>query len=490
MIRFLKRHPIWFSILLLIILLVAALVVRARMPKPLPVKTAPVERKEEIKAIVTAPGEIRAHEMVDIQAEVAGVIVELPVREGQSVKRGDVLLKIDPVQVSAEVAGARARYAAGEAEIKRMDSLIASAQANLVRQKSLLESFESDLAEARIAHDRDLSVLKRYQDLLKTKTISPEEFEVVEARAKISSQRIVAAQARIDQAKADINAGQLAIDQQKTAKAIAQQDRAGAKAVLDRAEDQLSKVTILSPLDGVIAQLNVEVGERAVPGIQSNPQATLMTIANMSVIEAEIQVDESDIIRVKHGQQADIEVDALPDQVLHGKVEEIGSMPIRETSGNQEGKDFKVVVAIEAPPATLRVGMSCETKITVGTRRNVLAVPIQALTTREVDVDDAGKYLPPPRPSKSRSASKKQPAAPSAKSAQKPDKKELQGVFVIGEGNLAHFKTVKAGIMGEMDVEIEGGLADGERVIIGPLKSQRMLEEWKFVKETDKFEEE
>jgi HlyD family secretion protein len=391
------------------------------------------------------------------------------------------------------VAGARARHISGAAEIERIDAQIGGAQANLARQREEIKSLEADLAETQIMHDRDLSALKRQVDLVKDKTISAEEFEVAETKAKASAQHIESARARIQQAKADLRAGQMTVEQLRAAKAIAEQDRAVSKSALDRAQDQLSKVTITSPLNGVIAQLNVDVGERAVPGIQSNPEATLMTIANMSTIEAEIEADESDIVRVALGQPCEVDVDALPDTPLKAHVTEIGNMPIRTQTTSQEGKDFKVVVMLDDPPKSLRVGMSCEAKITVGVHNNVLAAPIQALTTREVGVDEKGAYAPPPRPAKPGKGIASQSAgAATPKGGKEKGKKtkELQGVFVKDAGNLAHFRPVKTGLMGETQVEIVDGLKEGEEVITGPLNALRTLEEWKLVKKTDIIKEE
>lgn len=476
-----RRHPILFTLMLLIIAAVVAGVMFARRPKLTPVRVAKVETVESLKALVNASGEIRAHELVDIQAEVAGVIVELPVVEGQRVSKGDILLRIDPFQAETELAGAVARQAAAQARVKRAETMIAVAEAHVAGDLETLRSSEVDLEQARITSERNSRVLERQRPLVKDGTISEDQFEVYESTAKISAKQVEAAEARIEQIRAQLKAGQLGVEEQQSLKVAAEQDLVASDASLERVRDMLDKVTIASPLNGVIIRLNVDIGERAVPGIQSNPQATLMTIANLSRIEAEIRVDETEIVRVAVDQRAVVEVDALADTELKGRVVEIGSAPIPGTGG-QEGKDFKVILGIDDPPDTLRVGMSCEADITVDTRENVLGIPIQSLTRREVDVDADGNYAPPPKPDP-----KKKGKPVSAKEDDpKKEKAEKSGVFVKSKDNFARFRVVEPGVMGEGKVEIVAGLEEGEEVITGPLTSLRILEEWTAVKLADK----
>lgn len=493
--------------LLLIVGGIAAAVIRARQPKPTLVRTAKIEKVDELISLVSASGEIRAHEMVDIQTEIAGVIVDLPVKEGNEIKKGDVLLRIDPFQSQMDKNSAEGRYLAAQADLKRFESTIASALSNIERQRQQIRSLETALAEAEIQAARDRAQLGRYVELLKTKAISRDEFETFESKSKISSNRVENARVLIDQAKAQLRANEIAVEEQRVMKIASQQNLQVARSALDRASDTLRKTTIASPMNGVVVTLNVDVGERAVPGIQSNPQATLMTLANLERIEAELKVDETDIVRLKLGQPATIKCDALPDVDLKGKVTEISAAPINtnanssRSSGNsqQEGKDFKVVVTIDSPPETLRIGMLCEAEITIDTRQDVLAMPIQALTLREVDVDAKGAYVPPPKPEKGQrtaQAANAEPAGPKKgegggkpggekgekKGRKKDKKKEHQGVFVMGADGLAHFRLVKTGIMGDTNVEILEGLKEGDEVITGPLQSLRVLDEWKLVK--------
>jgi HlyD family secretion protein len=477
-----RRHPILFGLLVLIVAGIVAAVILAKRPRPLPVRLADVERLDRLESLVRASGEIRAHTMVDIQTEVAGVVVDLPVQEGQKVRKDQVLLRVDPFQAETELAGARANHAAGEAEVKRMEAAIAAAESDLARDQEQIEMSKSDLGEAEITLERDLAAQEREKQLLDTGASTQDQFEIVVAKAKVSESRAESARSRIRQTQAQMTVGKLAVEQQQALKNAAEQNLAAAAAALNRANDYFQKATIRCPIDGVIVQLNVDAGERAVPGIQSNPQATLMTIADLSIIEAEIAVDETDIVRVALGQPAKVEVDAFPDQPLNGRITDMSTGPVRTSGSDQEGKDFKVIVAVSEPPESLRVGMSCEAEITVATRENVLAIPIQALTTREVPVDEQGAYLPPQKPLKPQDK-KNTEGQPEENRKDKKKTKELQGVFLRGKDNFAHYRPIKTGIMGETHVEVSEGLEEGDKIITGPLKSLRDLNEWTFIKE-------
>jgi HlyD family secretion protein len=466
-----------FTILLLLIGGGVFLFIRSRRPKPLEIRTSKAEVTGQLRQLVNASGEIRTHEMVDIQTEIAGVIVELPVKEGQTITKGQTLLKIDPFQAQMSEAGARGQFEQGEAEIRRMEAGIATARANLARQREAVRSAEALLNQAQVTVERDQNSLKRYERLLETKAISRDQFEIIEARARISAAQVDSSRAALDQAKAQLKASDTAINEQQAARDATVKALSVNQAQLSRASDELSKATITSPLDGVIVRLNVDIGERAVPGIQSNPQATLMTLANLSTIEAELQVDEVDIIDVRLSDTATVKVDALPNKELTGRVTEISQAPIQRenlSNNNQEGKDFKVVITVDAPPPALRIGMSCEAEILVAERKNILTVPIQALTAREVKLDEKGKYIPPPRPLK--------PGQPTANETKTTGTKETQGVFVRGSDDMAHFRPIKTGIMGESTVEVLEGIKAGEEVITGPLAVLRQLNEWSLVK--------
>lgn len=506
-----RKHPFLFFFLILIVAGSIAGVIYARRPKSIPVRTTPVTRVDELISRVSASGEVTAHDMVDIQAEVAGVITKLPVIEGQKVKKGDLLLELEQFQAQMEVDTQEGRYAASKNDIDRAVQAIATAESNLSRQVEALKSAQSDLAQAELTLTRDNSSLKRYEELLKMRAISQDEYETVEVKARISARRVDVAKAAIAQAQDQIRAMQVAVEQAKVQKTQSEHNLKVADAARKRAQDQMRKTTIVSPINGVIVRNNVDIGERAVPGIQSNPQATLMTIADMDNIETELRVNETDIVRVKLGQQAKITVDALADfTTITGHVTEISAAPIESnsrssfgSSSGQEGKDFKVVLKVDNPPPPMRIGMLCEAEITIETRQDVLSIPIAALTPRQGEADAQGNYITPPKPAEGQAVGKsakaegaqRDPAGVSERgkgkgkggkgkgSSSRSNKKEFQGVFVKGPDGMAHFRVVKTGIMGDMDVEVLEGLKEGEEVITGPLASLRQLDEWALVRE-------
>ncbi|MCB9877622.1 MAG: efflux RND transporter periplasmic adaptor subunit [Planctomycetes bacterium] len=442
----------------------------AMKPKaPTMVTVTKVERIPKLEAKVKATGKIRAQEFVDIQAEVAGVIVELLVEEGAHVAAGDVLLRLDDTQLQAEVASARAQVAAALADVANADVGVTYAEANLATQKVALASVKVEREQADISRERAEASYRRKEELFQEGLIGSEEFEVAAAEARLAKQRFDLQQARLEQAEAQCKSMETQIEAAKTTRQRIDSQVAVARAGLARAEDMLAKTVIKSPLGGLITACNVEKGERAVPGIQSNPIATLMTIADMSVIEAEIEVSEADIVSVRLGQVAVVEVDAIRDLEMKGVVTEIGQSPIQSTD-NQEGNEFKVVVRLENPPETLRPGFIATADIVTDTRESCLVVPLGVVVAREVELDAEGAYQPPPKP-----AAGEVMAADDGSSRR--DKKELEGVFVIADG-FARFRPVKTGIAGGADFELLEGLADGEQVISGPHDKLRTLAEW------------
>ena len=487
MIKWMRRHPILIFIFLLLVGVAGAAVHKSRQVKLMEVDTRAVERIDELNEVVTASGEIRAHEEVDIQTEIAGVIIEVPVVEGQRVEKGDILLKIDDFQAQRDRISSRAQYASAVADVERTRSMIATAQANLMADHRNLKTSELALEEARISSQRANAQMERQRRLREDGAVSADAFESVESEALLAAKRVESAEARIEQIQAQITASEAQIRQQEASLEATQQNVLAAQAALERQADMLAKLTILSPLDGIITRLNVSVGERAVPGIQSNPQATLMTIANLAHVEAELKVDETDIVNVVLGQATIVKVDALPEQDLEAEVSEISMAPI-QTASTQEGKEFKVVARLLDPPESLRMGMSCEAEITVKERENVLAIPIQAITLREVEVDADGAYVAPPKPEPGQEP-KGDSASPtsnlSGSASERARKRDMTGVFVLDADGHARFRPVETGAMGEMLIEIVTGLEEGELVITGPLSAQRQLEEWKLLRKRE-----
>jgi HlyD family secretion protein len=254
------------------------------------------------------------------------------------------------------------------------------------------------------------------------------------------------------------------------------------RANLTRASDVLQKTTYAAPFDGVVTNLPVREGETVVIGIQNSPGSTLMTIADLSVITAEVRVDETDIVNVKLGQPADVTIDAIPKKSFKAVVTEIGDNAIvrstgvattQQTASSQEAKDFKVVVTLQDPPENLRPGLSTTAKITTATRPQVVSIPIQALTIRrKADLEEA----------KTADKNAVQAAAPQGTASNNSkDKEDVQGVFVIRKGK-AEFVPVDTGIAGTTDIEVLNGLQPGDEIVTGSYKVLRTMKPGASVK--------
>ena len=309
--------------------------------------------------------------------------------------------------------------------MKSMEDGVRTAQATLERNKAEL--------------DRTKSNLDRATELYKAKLLAKQDYDQKKAEYETAQAAIAEAQARIDQAKAQEN-------QSKQQLASSQRRIAQVQAGLDRYNDVLERYYVTAPIDGIVTNLPVRIGETVVPGVQNSAASTIMTIADMSLITAEVRVDETDIISVKLDQPAEVTIDAMPDQTFKGHVIEIGNTAIVRSTGlaasssttaSQEAKDFKVVIALDNPPDDIRPGLSCTGKIVTATRQHALTIPIQALTVRQRgDLEPAQSAMRGVQ-----AAAKVDPAAEKAK------REELQGVFVVNDGK-AEFRKVETGITG------------------------------------------
>src|SRR5438270_284268 len=343
--------------------------------------------RQDLTQTVSANGEIKPKKYVNVSSNMMGRIVRLPVKEGDRVRSGDLLVQLEAVQSEADVSSAEAGLDASQAEVEGMAASIRSAEAAVTSAKAEITRSEADRARSKQA-------FARAEQMAKEGLIASEQFERTKADHDIAEAQLNAAKARLAQAEAQL--GQTLKQRDSTSIRIAQQ-RAG----LVRARDQFSKTTIRSTLDGIITNLPVNEGEIAIVGIQNQPGTTLMAIADMSIITAEVKVDETDIVNVKLGQEAKVKVDALGDRMLAGHVTEIGNSALSRTTGTspipnagQEAKDFKVVITLAAPPQELRPGLSCTATIQTATREHILTVPIQALTIRELDAWPASGSSP------------------------------------------------------------------------------------------------
>jgi HlyD family secretion protein len=412
------------------------------------VQTAKVAKQDSLLSQVTASGEVKPTTYTNVTAQGFGRITEILVREGDHIKKGDKLLLQDNVQASADVDAQSAAVNSTESGVQATDASYKAAQSDLSMQ-------EANLEKAKLDYERGQGLYKDglipKQDFDQRKTT----YDAAAASAEASRARMLAQKAQLDQVRSQLAQG---------------------KAVLLHTKDILSKTTYFSPINGIVSYLPVRLGEYVVPGIQNSNGSFLMTLSDMSVVTSEVKVDETDIVNVRIGQEADVTIDAVPGKTFKGKVTEIGSQAVLRSSGlattqtttsNQEAKDFKVVVTLENPPDNLRPGLSTTAKIKTAERKNVIGIPIQALAVRSrKDLEEAAKNA-----KKDRSVTL---AAPPAPSAGDPKKDEVQGVFVVS-GKKAVFRPVETGISGVTDIEITKGLEVGDEIVVGSYKALRTL---------------
>ena len=425
------------------------------------VQTGSVVRQDLLTSIVTASGEIKPKNYINIGANAMGDITELLVREGDHVRKGQLLAKIENTQPTADVETQRASLASAEADSHAAEAGLKSADDNLATMQAAVVEAEADLA--RTKQDAD-----RAGDLYKEKLGARQDFESKTALYNAQKAAVDEARARLVQARSQ--------REQTAAQLTSAQRRINmAKAVLARSSDVLHKYDSYAPLDGEVTDLPVRAGESVVPGLQNQTGTLIMTIADMSLITAEVKVDETDIVNVKLGQQAEITIDAIPNRTFVGHVTQIGDTAILRSTGvaasqsaisSQEAKDFKVVIAMDNPPSEVRPGLSCTAKITTATRKNALTIPIQALTVRQKG------DLEPKKPATPGSGTK--PVAKLDPAAEKARKEEVQGVFVVAGGK-ATFHKVETGITGATDIEVLSGLDEGAQIVTGTYQIIRTI---------------
>ncbi len=442
------------------------------------VEVGDVTRMNKLVQMVSATGEINPKEYVELQAEITGVITHLYVKEGDSVKKGDVLLRIDPIQTETAMQAQQAILSATQSEARNQQSQISVQKTNSQRDLAGVRVAEAELEKAEQNYQLAKSSFERKQALFEDNLISRDDYDAAKNNMLIAQASLKTAKVQKEQAEAQYEVSKVLLEQAKSSYESALSRVQQQEAMLHSQQDMLQKTTIRAPLSGVITQMNVEVGERAVPGTLNNPSATLMIIADLSVIEAELQVDETDIVDLELGQPAVIKVDALPDTPLNGKVTEIGNSAIQTGTSSQEAKDFKVTVQLTEPPPSLRPGLSCTGEITTAVRQDTLAIPIQALTIREFPVDENGNLI---RPEKQKKSSEMTASAAQKQEGKEPEKKEFEGVFLVNNGK-AVFTPVKTGIVGETQIEVLTGLSEGQKIVTGSYKTLRMLSDGDGVK--------
>jgi len=386
-----KRKILWIVLAVLLLVGLGGFAYSRRGPKPTEVQTAKVGR-EDLQAKVSANGRIQAQKKVDISATIPGQITHLAVEEGDRVKRGQFLLQIDAVNPRAAARSNEFSMQALHEELASSRSTLAQARTDLRRTE---ENFKAGIVPA--------------ADLDRARTV----VRTSEATVQMAERRV-----------------------------------AQAGATLEGARDTLAKTTIRSPMNGIVTARRVEEGEVAVIGIQNSPGTVLLTISDMSVVEAELEVDETSVPNIKLGQEARVRLDAYPNQTFHGVVTEVGSSPL-VAAANQAIK-FKVKVRLDDPPSDIKPGLSARADILTGFRDNALVVPLQALVVRDIE---------------------RKPGQPAPASEAR---REQEGVYLM-EGGKVRFQPLETGLIGDLAIEVRQGLKGGETVITGPFKALRTL---------------
>ncbi len=386
--------------------------------------------RRDLVATVTASGNIRARRAVDISADVMGRVIELNVEEGNDVTRGEILLRIDPSQLEAAVSRAQAALSQAQAQA-------AQQQANLVKSQR--------------EYERTLALQGRDSTL-----VSPQQVEDAQTNLEVARSLFQAAEHGVAQARAG----------------------------LEEAQDQLAKTIIQAPMSGKVTRLNVEEGETVVIGTMNNPGSLILTISDLSVVEAVVEVDETDVPEISLGDSAVVELDAFPEQQFAGRVTEIGNSAIVPPSttagtGQTAAIDFEVVITLDNPGTLLRPDLSATADIITAVREEVLSIPILALTVKEPEgarEEEAASAMEEEDPANV--TREERPEGPVARSRQP---REVEGVFRVRDG-IATFVPVEVGITGQEYFQVLEGLEEGDTVVAGPYQRIRELEDGSEVK--------
>lgn len=400
-----RRRWVFAGAALVVVAAGAGWFAASRGPKPVAVQMAKVGR-EDLQAKVTANGKVQAQKKVEISATIPGQITQLAVREGDAVRKGQFLLQIDAVNPRA------------------------AARSTEFSMQALLK----DLDAARSTRDLAQADAERAEQNFRVGILPSAELERARTAAATAESALLAAERRVEQARAQ----------------------------LEGAQDTLAKTTVRSPIDGIVTARRVEEGEVAVIGVQNSPGTVLLTISDMSVVETEMEVDETSIPAVALGQEALLRIDAYPNRTFDGIVTEVGSSPILSTNPATEAIKFKVKIQIQDPPEGIKPGLSVQADILTGFRAQALTIPIQALVLREIERAPGEQ---PPR------------GAP----------RDEEGVYVVEDG-AARFQKVETGLLGELSLEVLAGLEGGETIVIGPFRALRTLKPGDRVREETEAE--
>jgi HlyD family secretion protein len=402
---------------LLIVVAIGGLTAMKGKNKPVEVRTEQVQPRDLV-ASVTASGQVRPQTKVDLSSDITGKIVRLAVKEGQMVTQGQFLLQIDPQQQ--------------EAAVQRVEAALASSRAQMAQA-------QANLLQAQKSYERTAAIKKSNPQL-----ISDENLEQLRTTVDVNRALYEAARHSVDQSTAGVR----------------------------DARSSLGKTTIYAPMSGRVTRLNVENGETAIMGTLNKDAATLLTIADMAVLETKVKVDETDVARISVGDSAVIQIDAFPDTTFIGRVTKISNSAVKAAATGQQNTDqavdYEVTIQLVNTPSETRPDFSATAKIITDTRKNALSIPIIALTVRENEAlvkEDTAVGLGKPKPKK------------------EVGKKDVEGVFVVGADNKVTFRPVKVGIAGEKHFEVLSGLKKGDKIVAGTYQAIRELKDGALIRE-------
>jgi HlyD family secretion protein len=445
------------------------------------VQVAKVEKRAVLESKVTANGEVRPIQFINLTAEVSGRVTDVYVKEGDVVKKGKPLLRVDPTQLANATSVQEAAMRAAQADAQNQAAVITAAENAINTSRAALNTSQADYDRAQVERANAEIELKRATDLVESGISSRSNYDTAKMRFDSATASVNAAKARVEQAKVQITDSEIRVKQARAGLDSSNARVAQQKASLAQQTDLLSKTTQYATIDGVVGGPIVQVGTFALSNLSST---ALMIIADMSLINVEVKVDETDITNVKYGQKAKVKVDALGEQEIEGEVVEIAQTALTRsgqtiaqtaTSGSQEAKDFKVVIRLNVKDDVrdrLRPGMSATTVITTDRHENVVAVPLQALVERDPQAQAKGGATPAGN-------------QPQGENQNPKDKKPIKGLFVV-ENNKTVFAPVETGITGENDIEIKSGLKEGQEIVIGPYRQLRTLKPDQAIKREDK----
>lgn len=455
-----------------IVVIVSVLATRTEQPE---VTTVNVNVRPELRSTVTASGEVRPIRYIKLTSEVPGRILEIYVNPGDQVTKGQALVRVDPTQLQSSQEAQWAATQASLNDVQNARQAVSAAQQGLVVAEAGVSQAKQSALTSLIDLRATERELKRATNLVESNVMSRAEYDAARDRYDQAKAKVDAANIAVREAQERANSQRVAVKEAQTGVRSSEMRANQQQAILRGSSSQREKATQFSPLTGVVADIPTRVGEFAVSQLSSTP---LMTIADMSTINVEVNVDETEIANVDVGQEAKVKVDALGEKEIKGIVTQKNPLAIAksDTQGGlsnrvnvQEAKEFKVTLELRDLPDEernkLRPGMSATATVTTKTKQNVVAVPLQAIVEKA-----------PPTPAPGPTIASSAPPA----SGEKP--KELKGVYTIDKSNKVKFVEVTTGITGESDIEITGGLSSGTEVVTGPSRILKTLKDGTVVK--------